>query len=120
MDTTSKKVKRFFAGFMGRVVLTVIFYLVIWGAMLAFISAFDAPIFAVIFAVVFIYFGWKALSRITPEVFVIMPVGSWIAYFIIKGFLAFFLGVFVAPFVLGKALSCKVADQLRESLNDPE
>ena len=90
------------------------------GGILAFLSIFDAPIIAVIFAVAFIYFGWKALSRITPEIFVIMPVGGWIAYYVVKGFLSFFLGVFVAPFIIGKALSKKISDQLKGSLNDSE
>ena len=109
------KVKAFLTTPLGRFALTAILYVLIFGLLLLVISVFDAPALAVVFAVAFIYFGWKALSRITPEVFVIMPVGSWIVYFIVKGFLAFFLGVFVAPYVIGKKLSNIIADTLAES-----
>ncbi len=109
-----EKVKKFLITPFGRFTLTAILYVLIFGLLLLCISVFDAPIIAVIFAIAFIYFGWTALSRITPEIFVIMPVGGWIAYFVIKGFLSFFLGVFVAPWVIGKKISKVITDTLKD------
>lgn len=42
--------------------------------------------------------GWSFLSRITPEVFLFLPLIGWIFYFIIKLTLAIFVGLFVTPF----------------------
>ena len=109
-----EKVKKFLITPFGRFTLTAILYVLIFGLLLLCTSIFNAPIIAVIFAIAFIYFGWTALSRITPDIFLIMPVGSWIAYFVIKGFLSFFLGLFVAPWVIGKKVSKVITDSLRE------
>ena len=104
-------IKKFFAGLGGRVILTVAMYFFVFGAMFGIMMIFDAPIVAVIFAIIFTYFGWKALSRITPNVFLIMSIGKWIAYYLIKGFISFFLGVFIAPFIIGKWLSKCISEK---------
>lgn len=109
-------IKKFLSGFWGRVALTVVLYFVIFGIMLAAISLLNSPAVIVIIAIAFTVFGWKALSKITPNVFLIMPVGGWIAYYVVKGALSFFLGVFVAPFVMGKALSKLISKEMAKSL----
>ena len=63
-------------------------------------------------ALIWVYFGWKALTFITPRVFLIMPLVGWVAYFCIKGFLAVIVGVFVAPYYLAKKVTSIVQDYL--------
>lgn len=42
--------------------------------------------------------GWSFLNKITPNVFLIMPVVGWLVYFGIKFTLALFIGIFIMPF----------------------
>jgi hypothetical protein len=42
--------------------------------------------------------GWSALNRITPNVFLFMPLVGWGIYFIIKLMLSMMIGMFVTPF----------------------
>ncbi len=41
--------------------------------------------------------GWKALNRITPNVFLFLPIIGWVVYFVIKIFLSSVIGVFLLP-----------------------
>ncbi|MDR0714677.1 MAG: hypothetical protein LBF89_10540 [Bacteroidales bacterium] len=41
--------------------------------------------------------GWKTLNRITPAVFLFLPMLGWIIYFAIKLVLAFFVGLVMLP-----------------------
>lgn len=105
--------KNFLLSPLGKIVLILILYFVVMGALLGIITLLqDAYFIVVIFAVIFSYFGWQALSKITPRVFLIMPVGGWIAYFVVKGALSFFLGVFVAPFIIAK----KIVESIQKSV----
>lgn len=63
-------------------------------------------------ALIWVYFGWKALTFITPRVFLIMPLVGWVAYFCIKGLLAVVVGIFVAPYYLAKKVTAIVQDYL--------
>lgn len=68
----------------GKIILTVVLYIVIFGIEYALISAFhDNSVVFVIIAVSMAYFGWKSLSRITPKMFLIMPLASWFWYYLI-------------------------------------
>lgn len=40
-------------------------------------------------------YGWRALSFITPRVFIIMPIIGWVIYFLIK----LVVSLFIAPFL---------------------
>jgi len=42
--------------------------------------------------------GWRALTRITPSVFLFMPIGGWAAYFAIKLALSSWIGGFALPY----------------------
>lgn len=42
--------------------------------------------------------GWSALNRITPNIFLFMSWIGWIIYFIIKLTIAMIIGMFVTPF----------------------
>lgn len=63
-----------------------------------------------IFSFLFLYWGWKALNRITPSMFVFMPVIGWVVYFVIKGLLALVLGMFIGPYKFG----CWLGDRIYE------
>ena len=105
--------KKFLLSPLGKFAMIAILYFIVFGLMYLVLVAFEGvPVVAVIMAIAFGYFGWQALSKITPNVFLIMPVGGWIAYFVIKGILSFFLGVFVAPFVISK----KIVNAIENSL----
>lgn len=86
---------------MGKIVLAIVLYAIIFGIEYALISAGVAfPIIAVVLA----YFGWQALDMITPDIFLIMPLSSWLWYWLIKGILSIFIGLFVAPYQIAKMI----------------
>ena len=60
---------------------------------------------AIIMALCFGYFGWQSLNRVTPKIFLIMPIVGWIFYFAIKGMLSVMIGMFIAPFVISKKIT---------------
>ncbi len=41
--------------------------------------------------------GWKTLNRITPSVFLFLPIIGWLFYFIIKFLLSIVVGLFMFP-----------------------
>ena len=45
-------------------------------------------------------YGWSALTKITPTLFVWMPLVGWVIYFFIKLLLAYIIGIFALPFKL--------------------
>lgn len=61
------------------------------------------------------YFGWKALNKIQPTMFLWMPLMGWLVYFLIKFFLSAAVGLFVAPFVIGKFIGTKLYERIGES-----
>lgn len=110
---TTLDFKKFLVSPAGKFVMIAVMYFVIMGLIYLTLVVFENVSFvAVIMAIFLAYFGWQALSKITPNIFLIMPVGGWIAYYVIKGLLSFFLGVFVAPFVISKKIVKKVEKNL--------
>ena len=104
--------KNFFASTLGRVVVTIISAVIIYGLILVGLNS-DAGI---IFWVTFLgcaYFGWKMLNRLTPDIFLILPIGGWVIYILIKGLLSAIIGALVAPFQIGKM----IADAARDVAN---
>ncbi|BBF43864.1 hypothetical protein lbkm_2552 [Lachnospiraceae bacterium KM106-2] len=47
-------------------------------------------------------YGWKALNRITPNVFLWMSGMGWLVYYLTKLFLAIMIGMFALPYTLIK------------------
>lgn len=41
--------------------------------------------------------GWKTLTKITPQVFLFLPLLGWALYFLVKFVLAFFVGLVMLP-----------------------
>lgn len=97
--------KNFLCSKLGRAGMIVFFYGIIFGLTMLLTNIFsNSEIVGVVMAVFFGYFGWQALTRITPSIFLVMPIGGWLLYFLIKGVLSFLIGIFVAPFVISKKI----------------
>lgn len=59
--------------------------------------------------------GWSALNKITPSIFLVMPLLGWVIYFIIKFALSMFIGIFVLPFQIRKIVKgLKEAKELEQ------
>ena len=113
MENKANGFKNFLISPLGKAIIVLILYFIVMGGLLGILTVLqDASFIIVIFAILFSYFGWQALSKITPRVFLVMPVGGWIVYFVVKGALSFFLGVFVAPYVIAK----KIVESIQKSL----
>lgn len=41
--------------------------------------------------------GWRALNKITPSIFLILPLIGWVIYFLIKGVLSMAVGIVLLP-----------------------
>lgn len=44
--------------------------------------------------------GWATLTKITPNIFLFLPLIGWVIYFALKGYFALIVGPFVFPFKL--------------------
>lgn len=98
----------------GRIAMIFFFAVVVF--MLIFLAVMsDADI--MMFAVVALcgFFGWKALSRLTVNLFLWMNWVGWLFYFILKGFLSVTIGLVVAPFQLAKMISNSISSRLTAS-----
>lgn len=105
--------KLFLGSSMGRITITVVSMVVIYGLIILGAATGLFPIALVIFAIC-TYFGWQVLNKITPNIFLWMPIVGWIIYFLIKGVLSFFIGYIVAPFKIGKMIAGKVSSTYGE------
>lgn len=101
---SQSSVKQFLASSMGRITVTTVSAVIIYGLIMAGLASGQSAIF-LITAIGCAYLGWKALDRITPSIFLILPIGGWLLYFFIKGMISAVIGVFVAPFKFGKMIS---------------
>ncbi|MFV0592152.1 MAG: hypothetical protein ACK5M7_12270 [Draconibacterium sp.] len=41
--------------------------------------------------------GWKTLTRVTPQVFLFLPILGWVFYFLVKTILSLFVGLIAFP-----------------------
>jgi hypothetical protein len=57
--------------------------------------------------------GWRALTRITPRVFLFLPLGGWVLYFVYKLAASATIGPFILPFKLRSLIrQMREADRL--------
>lgn len=105
--------KSFLASSLGKIVVTAVSAVVIYGLFLIAAGA-GSPLLALIVFACCAYFGWKILNFITPNIFLIMPLAGWVIYFLVKGVLAFFIGFIVAPFQIGSMISKSVSASVAE------
>ncbi len=105
--------EKFLGSTLGRVVVTVVSALIIWGLFVICADS-DSTAAAVVIFLICAVFGWRALNKITPDTFLFLSITGWIVYFVIKGILAFIIGFFIAPFRIGKMISDAVANSLND------
>lgn len=75
------------------VILTIIF---VSDGMIGPGSALSGKCIRIILLSIFLPFGWSALNKITPNIFLILPIAGWVIYFVIKFLLALAIGWIVA------------------------
>ncbi len=107
----SNKVKEFFTSFFGRLVITVIGIVVIYGILMAALASNHTAIMVITWVICAVL-GWRALNKITPNLFLIGNMNFWIMYFLIKGIIAICIGALIAPFQISKIISDKIAESL--------
>lgn len=88
----------------GRIVITVVGMILIYGIIMMALDSNSNFVLGVTLLICTV-FGWSALNKITPRIFIWMSLTGWVVYFLIKGLLAVTIGVFVAPFQISKVLS---------------
>lgn len=81
------------------------FFSYIFDGMNLFIAILGCPIGGIFALSLFgIPAGWKALDKITPSIFLILPLIGWVIYFIIKLVLSMLFAAFILPYRTIKAL----------------
>ncbi|MGN0154843.1 MAG: B-box zinc finger protein [Lachnospiraceae bacterium] len=64
-------------------------------------------------------FGWEALNKIQPGIFLIMPIIGWVIYFMIKLTLAFLIGWLFFVVRIGKIIyGALQAKKMEDYIND--
>lgn len=96
--------KEFLRSPAGQAGLIIFLYALIFGVFMLLITVINTFL-AFLFAAVFGYFGWKSLDKIQPDIFLIMPIAGWVIYFLVKGFIAVIIGMFVTPFVIARKIA---------------
>lgn len=100
---------QFLASAGGRVVLTIVFAVIIYGILIAALQTDNMILMGIIF-IGCGYFGWQSLNKITPNIFLWMPLVGWAIYFLVKGLLSIVVGAFIAPVWIGKKISSTVME----------
>lgn len=65
---------------------------------------FGAEAFATAYCMASLPWGWRALNKITPDIFLFMPIVGWIIYFAIKAFLSVIIGWIAMPIKMIKSV----------------
>lgn len=102
---------QFLASVGGRVVLTIVFAAIIYGILMAALQTDNTVLLGIVLLSCG-YFGWQSLNKITPNIFLWMPLAGWAIYFLVKGLLSIIVGAFIAPFWIGKKISCVVMEYI--------
>ena len=110
-NVQNSSARDFFKSSGGSVLITVLCALLIWGLTFLLMSTSYSAIGAIL-ALVCAIFGWRALTRIQPAMFVWMSWGGWLAYFAIKLVLSTLIGFVVAPFIIGKMAGERIRDSI--------
>lgn len=98
-----EKVRSFLLSKTGNIVMIAVLYMIFLAIMVESIDLIDKfPAVSFAFALAIAFCGWKSLTRITPSIFLVLPIVGWIIYFVIKGFLSVIVGSFTAPLFIAK------------------
>jgi len=87
--------------FTRNIVLTIIFFVV------GFLYSNEFPFYQQIFygyVLAGLPWGWSFLNRITPNVFLILPLVGWVIYFAIKFVISLFIGPFITPYKIYQSI----------------
>lgn len=104
-----KTIRDFLLSKIGRFVMIVLGYVIILG--IIYVGIVSGTQFLYWIMVLLCgYFGWRALNRITPDMFLIMSIGKWGIYYLVKGILSICIGVFVAPYQISKMIVNKLSN----------
>lgn len=104
-----KTIKDFLVSKLGRIIMIIAGYFIIFAIIYAgFVSRADT-VYGIL-ALLCGFFGWRALNRITPNMFLIMSIGKWGIYYLVKGILSVCIGVFVAPYQISKMIVNKISN----------
>jgi len=102
---------------LGRWVLTAAAAVLIWGLMTVFLAMEILWVTGIIFLLC-VFFGWKALNRIQPGVFLVLPIIGWLIYIGVKFLLSLIVGVFAAPSYIGKSISASLQSTAVKMIDD--
>ncbi len=95
--------RNFLASNAGYYAISFVIAIIIWGIAVALWTSQGELALIVILAGA--VFGWKALNSIQPAMFIWMSWAGWIIYFCVKFILSAVIGLFVAPFKIGKLIA---------------
>lgn len=95
--------RNFLASNAGYYAISFVIAIIIWGIAIALWTSQGELALIVILACA--VFGWKALNSIQPAMFIWMSWTGWIIYFCVKFILSAVIGLFVAPFKIGKLIA---------------
>lgn len=104
------ELRSFFASDVGYYVLSFAITIIIWGIAVALWTSQGELALIVILACAI--FGWQALNRIQPAMFIWMPWIGWIIYIFVKFILSAMIGLFVAPFKIGKLIAGAISGSM--------
>lgn len=104
--------KNFFTSTMGKIVITAVLMLIIYGAIIL-ISTSSLPILIIPLGLALLVFGWKTIGPTNPFLVIFASGNFLIFYYIFKVFIAFFIGYFVAPFKLSKIIVNAISSKSR-------
>lgn len=109
----NKGFKSFLCSGAGRVGMIIVFYAVFLLLITLLYNVFNGSSYVMLAAsIIFVFFGWQALNKITPDIFLFMPIVGWLIYFFVKLLLSVMVGFFVAPFILSR----KVVNAIQGSI----
>ncbi len=109
--------KLFLISPIGKITIVILFAIIVLSLMLIGIKS-DSMVVFVITLLLCAFFGWKALDKITPNIFLFMSIGGWAFYFFVKGFLSVIIGTFVAPFQVSKMITNIITRSISENENE--
>ncbi len=112
-----KRIYLFLTSKIGSVFITLILAAFIYGILVLALCT-ELHIITLALLIICGYFGWISLTKITPNIFLWMSFAGWALYFLIKGILSGIIGVFIAPFKLGKIIGSHLQEKLASLINN--
>lgn len=109
--------KEFLISPIGKAIILIAGMVIIYGIIVACLASSSMAVFGIALVACAV-FGWKALNKITPDIFLFMSIGGWAIYFLIKGLLSAVIGAFVAPFQISKMVTNAITSSLNDDGNE--